>query len=74
MIRKEPRWYDYRLPEGLAVWSMQAHSPTDCADSVFSCVRISEVWVRLVGNGNKWVLYRLVNGKARRAKSLRVGV
>jgi len=71
---KEPKRYLYRHQADSAIFSIMAHSPRDTADSFFSCVFANQVWVRLDSPGSKWVLFRLVDGKATRAKSLDVGV
>jgi hypothetical protein len=39
----------------------------------FGYVCALQLWVRLAHKGSKWVLFRLLDGKAKRAKSLEVG-
>lgn len=72
MPRKSRR-YQWRYKEGDTHHSMEAGAPKEVADQVFSCVPATEVWVRLESKGSKWVLFRIINKKARRAKSLMVG-
>lgn len=58
-----------------------AHTPTEAAEShaVDLVQRLGVkvapdlLWVRLAHKGSKWTLYRIENGRAKRALSLRVG-
>ena len=67
--------YEVRFGDGWPkTYVYPTATPTAVAEFVMTHVPGAEheVWVRRNRPGSKWVLYRMVNGKAKRAKSLEV--
>jgi hypothetical protein len=65
--------YDGVMVDALTPTEAAEQHAIDLVQRMGVKVAPDQLWVRLARKGSKWAMYRIENGKATRAKSLRVG-